>query len=196
MRLPFWARPRTRIDLCFNAALQPVHRGYCFADPIEAVLKRVAPGSRLTDEGSVLDERAEVIRSDVSVEVTGDAATVLSELTRFLESSYHVPRGSYAMLAGERHDFGTAEGVALRLSPALPIDAMYDDVPSHVTFVDSLGRIHDLLRGNGAVLSWMLRETRTSAYLYGRSAPTMTEIGLAVLRRDFPNTTITADIIA
>lgn len=196
MRIPFRARTRTRIDLRFNAALQPMHRGYRFADPTVALLKRIAPGSRLIDEGSLVDERAEIIRSDISVEVTGDATQVLLQLMRVLESDYYAPRGSYAILNDEHYKFGTAEGVALRLNPALPIEVLYDNVPSHTAFIESLARVHDLLRGNGAVLSWMLRESRTSAYLYGRSAPTMAEIGIAVLSRDFPGCTVTADAIA
>lgn len=88
MRLPFRARTRTRIDLCFNAALQPMHRGYRFTVPALALLKRIAPGSRLIHEGSLVDERAEIVRSDVCIEVTGDATDVLRELTRVLETDH------------------------------------------------------------------------------------------------------------
>lgn len=193
--MPFWRRPRERIDLCFAAAVQPAHRG-CFGEPIEVALRRLAPGSRIVDGGSLLDERAEIVRSDIGIEVTGDASDVLRKLTGILESHYFAPRGSFAILGGERHEFGASRGVALRLTPALPVDAMYNDVPSHVRFVQSLERIHDLLRWDAAVLSWMLRETRTSAYLYGRSATAMADIGLAVLSRDFPEATIETEEIA
>lgn len=196
MRLPFRARTRTSIDLHLNAALQPMHRGVYFSDPIENTLRRIAPGSRVADEGSVVDEWAEVVGSDIRIEVTGDAAVVLRQLTRTLEHDYFAPRGSYALLDGERHEFGTAEGVAIRLTPALPIDVTYDSVPSNIGLAASLSRVDDLLRGHGQVMSWMLRETRTSAYLYGRSARFMSEVGTSVLSSRFPDSTITVETIA
>ncbi|MCC2032690.1 hypothetical protein [Microbacterium allomyrinae] len=160
------------------------------------MLRRLAPGSRVIHEGSLVDELAEIIRSDISIDVTGDATEVLPHLTRVLASDYFAPRGSYAILKGERHEFGTAEGVAIRLSPGLPIDATYQGVAAHIGFIQSLDRIHDLLRGHGAVQSWMLRETRSSAYLYGQSARWMEEVGLAVLSKDFPESVISVDRIA
>lgn len=196
MRLPFSTRARTAIEFQLNAALQPMHRGFLFADPIRQVLKRIAPGSRITDEGALIDDQAEVVRSDIRVEVTGDAREVLAYMTRTLESDYRAPRGSFAILGGEHHAFGAADGVAIRMTPPLPIDVFYEDVPANAALMERLVRVADLLRGHGQVSSWMLRETRTSVYIYGRSAPYMADIAVSVLSSGFPDAAVTWETVA
>lgn len=195
MRLLF-KRPRTAIDVSWNAALQPMHRGYFVEDPIELILKRIAPGSRVTGGGSVLDDGLEVSRCDVNIEVTGDPSEVAQKLTAALESDYHAPRDSYTLINGARRTFGKAHGIALRITPSLVADSAYDGVPSNALLMASLARIDDLLGSEGRVMSWMFRDARTSAYLYGQDPEVIARIGSSVMSREFADRAIIVDTVA
>jgi hypothetical protein len=167
----------TLLRLTINAPLRPDDRGRRYADPLQKLLDRQLPGSRVSGGGTPQGPSGETAWCDIDVEVIGDPAAALRQIVEFLEL-LGAPKGCTARLADDDTvTFGRTEGVAVYLNGT--------DLPAHVyaeTDVNVLIRMmRERLGSKGRMQSFWEGPRETALYFYGVSAATIRDLITPVL---------------
>jgi hypothetical protein len=171
----------SRMSITLNARLRPLDRGARYETPLHGILGTCMPGSRVTGAGTLLSAEREPLVSDIDLDIEGDAPQALELVTGTLEAA-GAPRGSRARLdEGAPVPFGVTEGLAIYLNGT--------DLPAEVYAGSDINYLIATLSGRlgteGDMQSWWQGPRETALYLYGPSAPRMTELIADVLAR-FP----------
>ena len=171
----------SRTWITLNARLRPLDRGACYEISLKEVLEARAPGSRVTDGGTLLSAEREPPVSDIDLDVEGDAHQVLGLVTAALEAA-GAPKGSRARLdEGDPVPFGVTEGLAVYLNgTGLP-----DEVYASGDVNDLIAALRERLGAEGDMQSSRESPRETALYLDGSSAERMDELITGVLAR-FP----------
>ena len=160
------------IRILLNARLRPLDRASRYEDPLQEALDAQAPGSRVTDGGTLLSPEREVQSCDFDIELDGDPDTGLRLVIDTLDA-LGAPRGSKATVDDRPWiPFGNNEGVGLYLNGTDLPDEIY--ATSDVN--ELIEQLHARLGDEGSMQSWWQGPRETALYLYGPSASRMREL--------------------
>ncbi len=160
-RAPQWT---ARAHVHLNARLQPVHRGDVYEDPLDKVLAKRAPGSKVDGGGTEFTPEDGPLSCDTELVLTGDPEQTLRIVIDALEN-LGAPAGSWASLDdGPRIPFGVTHGFALILDgTSLP-----DEVYAHNDVNELASTMVTELGNDGELQSWWEGPENTALYFYGR----------------------------
>lgn len=180
MKLPWSKAPSSTGTAVFRLAapLQPMHRGEHFEDPLEERLAEEelgtiqGGGTQMTDEGAI--EYCE-IEVDLHVSPPEQAAERIAQIITELGA----PAGSFWTLDGrnERHPFGTAQGIAIKLDGRTLPEEVY--ATSDVN--ELLAQLFAAMGDVGRLLSWREGPETSDLFFYGADAEAIEAAALPVL---------------
>jgi hypothetical protein len=155
--------------LHLNARLQPMHRG-ALEDLLDAELARGQFSSRVGGGGTLTTAEGQLLSCDIELELMDPIQDIVPIATNLLERA-GAPIGSWAGLTEEKSEpFGKMEAVSLRITPALTAEFLDNEVPLSTELSDLMLGINELLRADGFVASWHMRDEATEIFVHGPSA--------------------------
>lgn len=151
-----------------NARLQPKHRGSVFEDPLEELLAKHAPGSKVVGGGTEFSPETGPLSCDTEVELTGDPEQTLRVVIDILEH-LGAPVGSWAQIddgeqVSDQLSFGVTHGLALSLDGT----SLSDEVYQNNDINELIGDLTSELGDDGELQSWWEGSERTVLYFYAR----------------------------
>lgn len=163
------ASPAPLLNVHLNARLQPMHR-LQFEDPLEDLLARSFPSTRITGGGTLMSVDRRILSCDIELTLGDPAHDVMVGVARLLAAA-GAPVGSFARFGtGDPLAFGDQEGLIVRLTPALQPEFLDNDVPLSAEFEGLMQRISTALGDAGIVRSWHMRDDDSEIFVYGPSA--------------------------